>query len=98
MQGDLSSGLKSQIISCSWDDLSGFLTKTEMILVDSSLRLEEVGVAVAEDKVAEVQEWLDKGLLRKVDIADDQQIRQLSAIESFRLLVVSPFALVQPGV
>jgi hypothetical protein len=87
--------LESEVIACNWVDIAAFLSKAEVLMLDASLSIVDVGLAFAEDSVVEVKGWLDKKKIVKIDPDDPDNFPEHDRDESFKLLVVTPFALAQ---
>ena len=87
--------LTKELIQCKWDDVSGFINKTDLLLVAPELDLVEVGLAFAEDRVDEVKSWLDQNKLQKVNPEETETNVDIPAKTDIRLIIVTPFALAQ---
>lgn len=76
-----------------WQMLRAHLERGGLIIVDRELELVEVGVAVAADDAAAIQRWITDGKLAKPSA--DQIATWNAAGRQFRMLIVSPYILIQ---
>ncbi len=77
-----------------WSDLKAHADRSAMLIVDASLNLVEVAVAVANDDTTKVQQWLRDASLQR---PSDQQIERWSHTpqKPFVAVIVQPFVLAQ---
>ena len=90
---NLRAKLESEVISCKWRDIADFLLKTDVLLIDVKLSLVDVAMAFANDQVDLVKNWLDAGEVLRLSQREGDQIAD--EVSDFRMLVVTPFALIQ---
>ena len=76
-----------------WETLIPHAKRDAVIVVDGALDLVEVGVAIAEDNAAVVQNWLSELLLHKPSL---EELNDWNAEpeKQFNTLIVQPFVLV----
>lgn len=79
-----------------WSYLRPHCERETLLYVDPSLRLEEVGAALAANDAARVRAWLKSGDLVRMGGAHAAQWAHHPAKE-FEALVVSPFVLCRPA-
>ena len=77
-----------------WEYLKGPFENQSLFFVDPELRLEEVGLAISEDRKQQVNRWLQSGDLVKIESLHAQQWEGTDQL--FEALVVSPFVLCRP--
>jgi hypothetical protein len=77
----------------SWQELQPFFARGVLLQVDGTQDLIEVAQAVAENNQAKVVEWLNGGQLRKVDVAQAEDL--LERDPQLWAVVVAPWVLVQ---
>jgi hypothetical protein len=79
-----------------FSDLRAHLARGAVIIVDRSLDILDVGVAIAKDDKDVVAAWIDKGLLTKPSL---EELARWEKIEDARWesLVVAPYVLVKEG-
>lgn len=77
-----------------WSYLRDHYQNGVLFFVDPGLKLEEVGLALAEDQASRVAAWLKSGEMVKIEKlhADQWEGRD----QLFEALVVSPFVLCRP--
>lgn len=86
--------LALQVDIALWHWLRPHNERGALILVDSMLDLVEVGACLAADDGVRVQSWLASQLLAK-PAAEQLEQWNREPSKSFRMLVVSPFVLIQ---
>lgn len=77
-----------------WEWLKPHYQRDAIILVDPSLALQSVGKEISQNNAAQVQSWIELGLLKKpssVQMAAWEQSPELR----FQAIIVQPFVLVQ---
>ena len=72
---NLKEKLQQDIMSSSWEPLKPHLERGAVFVVDFDLDLAEVGVALAEDNVAQVKAWMDKELLSPPTNQEKKRLR-----------------------
>lgn len=77
-----------------FSDLRAHLTRDAVVVVDASLDLLEVGMAVAQDDKARVGAWIESGLLGKPSLETLERWSKLAG-QAWISLVVQPFVLVR---
>ena len=94
MSSDLHQQLSQDVDIARWQWLSDHAQRDAIILVNPSLDLVEVGVAIATDNTQLVQNWIDEQLLLK---PTQTQIIEwdAKAHKSFQSLIVQPYVLAQ---
>lgn len=85
---------KRDLAEVPWKDLRIHLQRGAIIIVDPSLELLDVAVAVAEDHTLQVTDWIAAGKLLKPSL---QQIEawETQLDKPFRMLIAQPYILVQ---
>ena len=83
--------LSDEIGRSAWKDLRPHAIRGQLIFVDVSLDLLEVGLAIAEDRSEDVTAWVDKGLLKKLDPTALEQGDAEKPWHEF--VIVQPFVL-----
>jgi hypothetical protein len=91
---NLKEKLKSEILETNWEPLSAHFARGVLYLLYQDLTIEEVGLAMAEDHVSQIKEWLDHGLLYP---PTEEQAKSFNAnVDSmFDMLIVEPYVLIQ---
>ena len=86
--------LALQVDEAEWEWLRPLLERDILILVSPDLELAEVGAKLAEDNSAFVAQWIEA---KKVGKPSVKQVLDwdLTKRKKFRMLVVSPYALIQ---
>lgn len=92
---DLRAQLAETLDEAEWEWLIPHAKRDALVVVAEQLDLIDVGVAIANDDVAIVQNWISSSLIGKPSLA------QLSDWNSdrtkrFNTLIVQPYVLVQP--
>lgn len=97
-EGEMDDTLRAELAAqqdvALWHWLRPHNERGALILVDSMLDLAEVGVCLATDNGAQVQAWLASRLVAK-PTAEQLESWNNEPSKSFRMLVVSPFVLIQ---
>ena len=91
---ELKSRITSELGTARWDRLAPHAKSENLILLDASLDLVGVAVAVADNDADQVQPWIESGLLAKPD-SDAQDQMKTDPSVFFRFVVVAPFVLAQ---
>ncbi|TBR58076.1 DUF2288 domain-containing protein [Mastigocladus laminosus UU774] len=77
-----------------WDWLIPHAQRDAVIVVAIGLDILDVGVAIASDKVLEVQNWIDEQLIAKPSL-DQLGNWNSDRTKRFQTLIVQPYVLVQ---
>ncbi|WP_019502449.1 DUF2288 domain-containing protein [Pseudanabaena sp. PCC 6802] len=91
---DLRAELTEMMDVAEWGWLEEHALRSRLFLVSSSLDLVDVGVAIAQDNVALVQQWLEHGLLAHP--TEEQFLTwNQNKEQTFPSLIVQPFVLMK---
>jgi hypothetical protein len=91
---DLRDELKESLDEAEWDWLMPHEERGAVIVVAAGLDLVDVGMAIANDNVASVQQWISQCLLYKP--SDEQKaVWNQHQDKRFNALIVQPYVLVQ---
>ncbi len=92
--GDLRTELTESLDEAEWDWLSPHARRDALLVVDHTLDLVDVGLAIASDNVSSVQGWIQQQLLYK---PSPEQLSDWEGnpITRFNALIVQPFVLIQ---
>lgn len=77
-----------------WKMLKPHQSRGDLLIVDTSLDLVEVGRAIADDQTAKVKEWLNGGMLSRPGV-DAITLWETIEEEIFDFVIVKPFVLAQ---
>lgn len=91
---DLRTELTENLDESEWEWLIPHVKRDAVIVVVQELDLLDVGVAIASDKVSEVQTWIDEALIAKPSVAQMGEWNQERS-KKFNTLIVQPYVLVQ---
>jgi hypothetical protein len=93
MMTDVKTQLIKDLAPMDWETLIPHAKRDAVIVVDGALDLVEVGVAIAEDNAAIVQNWLSELLLHK---PSQEELNGWNAEpeKQFNTLIVQPFVLI----
>ncbi len=94
MTQDLKHELSEMVAPADWAWISPHANRGAVVVVDQSLDLAEVGVAIATDNVTVVNRWVAEALLTKPS-PFQLEIWDQTAKKQFQSLIVQPFVLVQ---
>lgn len=91
---DLRAALKEALDEAEWSWLAPHLERQAVILVSQDLDMIEVGMKIAEDDAATVQEWIKNEQIGK---PTEAQVHtwEINPTKRFTTLVVQPYVLVQ---
>lgn len=86
--------LEENLDQAEWDWLEPHVDREAVIIVEKTLDLLDVGVAIASDNVSSVQHWISEELIHK---PTPQEIAHWNDNRSqrFQALIVQPFVLIQ---
>lgn len=95
MTQELKEQLSKDVDIAHWKWLSDHAQRDAVILVNPSLDLVDVGVALATDNTQAVQHWIAEALLVK---PTEKEIIEWDAQagKAFTSLIIQPFVLIQP--
>lgn len=84
--------LRSEVQQTTWNALAAHAERGGLILVDARVDLLVVALAVAQDRLADVQTFLHAGLLKKPGETELAALN-LAGDERFHFVIVQPFVL-----
>jgi hypothetical protein len=84
--------LAQDLADVSWKDIIPHCQRDAVIVVYEGLDMIEVGVAIAQDNIAQVQVWVEEQLLQKPS-ADQLSLWNQSPEQLFSVLIVAPYVL-----
>ncbi len=91
---DLRQELTELLDEATWEWLSPHAERDAIILVDGSLDLVEVGLAIAQDQTQPVGHWIAEQLLLKPSL-EQKIIWDQDNQKRFTALIVQPYVLIQ---
>lgn len=91
--GELRKKLEAEVSTVPWSRLAPHHQRDALFLVDPSLDLVDVAVAVAEDRAAEVGSWIEDERIGRATAEQVEGWEQTGAV--FRFLIVRPLVLAQ---
>ena len=91
---DLRAQLAETLDEAEWEWLIPHAKRDALVLVAEQLDLIDVGVAIASDDVAIVQNWISEALIAKPSL-DQLSDWNSDRTKRFNTLIVQPFVLVQ---
>ena len=94
MSEGLRAQLAEQIYRVDWKPLAPHAKRGGLVLVDPQLDLLEVGMAIARDDGARVQQWMAAQQLRR-PTPTDVEVWSKETGERFTVLIVQPYVLAQ---
>lgn len=97
MSQDLKYELSEMVAPADWAWISPHANRGAVVVVDQSLDLVEVGVAIATDNTFAVNHWIAEALITKPSPLQ-LEIWDQTAKKKFQSLIVQPFVLVQDPV
>ncbi len=101
---DLRAELLEAVDDAVWDWLMPHARRDALIWVDQRLNLADVGVAIANDRTASVQNWIAAALIHKptqIQLSHwnaehlSAAAGETAAITRFKALIVQPYVLIQ---
>jgi hypothetical protein len=84
--------LAQDLADVSWKDIIPHCQRDAVIVVYEGLDMIEVGVAIAQDNIAQVQVWVAEQLLQKPS-AEQLSLWNQSPEQLFSVLIVAPYVL-----
>jgi hypothetical protein len=93
MTQDLKTRLSEELADIEWSDLIPHAQRDAVIVVNESLSLVDVGVAIASDNTMLVQQWIGQQLIYKPSV-DELSDWNSKPDKKFSTLIVQPFVLV----
>jgi hypothetical protein len=94
MSQDLQHELSEMVAPADWAWISPHANRGAVVVVDPSLDLVEVGVAIATDNTTAVNRWIAEELITKPSPLQ-LEVWDQTAGKQFQSLIVQPFVLVQ---
>lgn len=91
---DLHQELTELLDEATWEWLSPHAERDAIILVDGSLDLVEVGLAIAQDQTQPVSHWIAEQLLLKPSL-EQKIVWDQDNQKRFTALIVQPYVLIQ---
>jgi hypothetical protein len=91
---DIPTQLAEELAPMDWETLIPHAKRDAVIVVEDALDLIEVGVAIAEDNVNSVQNWISELLIHKPS-PDELNAWNQEPSKPFLTLIVQPFVLVR---
>jgi hypothetical protein len=91
---DIQAQLTEEIAKIDWQSLIPHAQRDALILVSPSLNLIDVGIAMANDNVAIVQNWISQELIRK-PFQEELSSWNILPDKEFTSLIIQPFVLIQ---
>lgn len=92
---DLRAQLAETLDEAEWEWLIPHAKRDALVVVAEQLDLIDVGVAIAQDDVAIVQNWISETLIAKPSL-DQLSDWNSDRTKRFNTLIVQPYVLVQP--
>lgn len=93
----LQAQLAQDLADVSWRDLIPHAQRDAVIVVHEGLDIVAVGVAIAQDHVAQVQVWIEEQLLQK-PTAEQLSLWNQNPNQPFSVLIVQPYVLISTTV
>lgn len=90
---DVKKQLAEELADIEWSSLMPHAQRDAIIVVNRSLSLVDVGVALASDDVVSVQGWIAENLIHKPS-ATELSAWNLEPEQKFSALIVQPFVLI----
>jgi hypothetical protein len=94
MTADLRTTLIESLDEATWEWLTPHHERGVVIMVDPSLNLVDVGLAIAQDQTQPVQHWLAEQLLSKPSSSQSETWTAQTGLQ-FVALIVQPYVLIQ---
>jgi hypothetical protein len=91
---DLQAQLTEELDEAEWEWMEPHLQRDAVIFVSHQLNLVQVAVAIANDQVAVVQDWISRQLIFKPTPMLVEQLNQ-TPTRRFQSLIVQPYVLLQ---
>ncbi|NBU19999.1 DUF2288 domain-containing protein [bacterium] len=86
--------LKQTLDEAEWSWVKPHALRDSVIIVEASLSILDVAVAVAHNQVAQMKSWIDQGHVRKPTAAEISEW-DLYPSQKFQSIIVQPFVLIQ---
>jgi hypothetical protein len=85
--------LQDELADVTWADLQPHSRRDAVIVVNESLNLVEVGIAIANDETMRVQVWIDEQLIQK-PTTEQLGLWNQDPTQKFSTLIVAPYVLI----
>jgi hypothetical protein len=89
--------LTEELAPMDWETILPHAKRDAVIVVDPSLDLVTVGLAIATDQVNQVNHWISELLIHKPSPTELTDWNNQPA-QKFQTLIVQPYVLITPGV
>lgn len=95
MTDDLRTKIESEIDETAWDALAAHAKRQALFVVDPSVGLVTAALAIAQNRAAVVQHWIESGVLARPS-PDECAVYDLEPLAyRFRIAIVQPHVLVE---
>src|SRR5690606_15089530 len=91
---ELKTALAKSLGEAFWNDLEIHHQQGRLLLIDNSLDIFEVGIALAKDTREKVSLWLESATLRKPSEADINAFK-MNEKQIFLCMIIQPYVLAQ---
>ena len=91
---DLKKKIASELGTADWRLLASHAKSASLIVVDQTLDLLDVALAVAANETDRVSPWIEQGFLTKLDDASQATLAETPSAY-FQFVVIAPFVLAQ---
>lgn len=91
---NLKKQLNEEVADIDWSSLIPHAQRDALIVVHEGLNLLDVGIAIANDDVISVQNWISEQLIHKPS-PEELTSWNIDPTQQFRTLIVQPFILIQ---
>lgn len=91
---EIKNQLQQELADVEWHDLIPHAQRDVLIVVNPSLDILDVGMAIASDQVTLVQDWIGQNLIHK-PTPDQLSNWNTTLQKQFSTLIVQPFVLIQ---
>ncbi len=93
IMSDIKTQLTEEMAEIEWKDLIPHAQRDAIIVVNESLSLIDVAVAMASDDVVSVRQWVGQSLIHKPSV-DELSNWNSNPEQKFNTLIVQPFVLI----
>jgi hypothetical protein len=93
IMSDIKTQLTEEMAQIEWKELIPHAQRDAIIVVNESLSLIDVAIAMANDDVVSVQEWIGQSLIHKPSV-DELSDWNSNPEQKFNTLIVQPFVLI----
>jgi|TARA_B110000037_G_C16917482_1_gene422935 hypothetical protein len=93
MSADLAAKLRTEVSKVGWAPLVKHHKREALWLINETVSIVDVGVALAENDSKSISDWLKRGLMRKPEDIEVEAWEAAPLSQHFEFLILQPFVI-----